>query len=494
MGLIGQVSRRRGRWLRPALASAAVSAVVLTGCSTVEGQAVSSLYNPNTVGGLTVADGPSGLRPDAAEPTGEVRYTDDGPVDRMALSAVNDLVQFWEEHYSEALDGTFDPVANLASYDSEDPLGPPLCGQILYEEPNAFFCPRSELIAWDRGVLVPTGQKFFGDMSVAALIAHEYGHAVQNMAGLVDRSTPTIVREQQADCFAGSYTRWVAEGSSPRFEMSTGDGLNKVLAGVITIRDPILTPEDAEMVEGGHGTALDRVSAFQSGFTDGVSTCAAIDLDSIEQSRADLPIVLDVDDSGALQTGETALDEALVTTVVEALNMQFEPAQPPTLSMQPGQSCADAKVTEPTSYCPENNTISVDLPGMQALGTQAGTEEGVLVQGDNTAISVLTSRYVLALQHQRQAQLDSAATALRTACLTGVAQRGMVEEVKLPSGNSIVLTAGDLDEAVAGLLNNGLASSDVNGNTVAAGFTRIMAFRSGLVNPDADACFTRFPE
>ena len=493
MRLFGQMSRPGGRLPLPSLALAAVSAVVLSGCSAVEGQAVSSLYNPNTVGGLTVADGPSGLRPDAKDPTGNVRYTDNGPVDRMALSAVNDLVQFWEEHYSEALDGKFEPVENLASYDSEDPLGPPLCGQILYREPNAFFCPRSDLIAWDRGVLVPTGQKFFGDMSVAALIAHEYGHAVQNMAELVDRSTPTIVREQQADCFAGSYTRWVAEGSSPRFEMSTGDGLNRVLAGVITIRDPILTPEDVEMVEGGHGTALDRVSAFQAGFTDGPSACAAIDLDSIEQSRADLPIVLDVDDSGALHPGEAPLDEALVKTVIEALNMQFKPAQPPTLSMQPEQSCADAKVTAPTSYCPETNTISVDLPGLQSLGAQAGTEQGVLVQGDNTAISVLTSRYMLALQHQRQAQLDSAATALRTACLTGVAQRGMVSEVELPSGATIVLTAGDLDEAVAGLLNNGLAASDVNGNTVAAGFTRIMAFRSGLVNPDGDACYSRFP-
>ena len=81
-----------------------------------------------------------------------------------------------------------------------------------YREPNAFFCPKADLMAWDRGVLVPTGDKFFGQTSIAALIAHEYGHAVQNMADLVDRSTPTIVREQQADCFAGNYIRWVAEG------------------------------------------------------------------------------------------------------------------------------------------------------------------------------------------------------------------------------------------------------------------------------------------
>ena len=50
-----------------------------------------------------------------------------------------------------------------------------------------------------------------------------------------------------------------------------------------------------------------------------------------------------------------------------------------------------------------------------------------------------------------------------------------------------------MDEAVAGLLNNGLVASDVDGETVPAGFSRIMAFRSGLLDTDGDACYTRFP-
>ena len=115
-----------------------------------------------------------------------------------------------------------------------------------------------KVMAWDRGVLVPTAQRFFGDTSVSALIAHEYGHAVQHMAGLVNGETPIIVAEQQADCFAGVYLRWVAEGHSPRFTVSTGDGLDHVLAGLITIREPVLTPKDTELIDQGHGTASDR--------------------------------------------------------------------------------------------------------------------------------------------------------------------------------------------------------------------------------------------
>jgi hypothetical protein len=314
------------------------------------------------------------------------------------------------------------------------------------------------------------------------------------MADLVDRSTPTIVREQQADRFAGNYIRWVAKGNSPRFTLTTGDGLNNVLAAAITIRDPILTPEDAELIEEGHGTALDRISAFQAGFTDGQAACAAIDLKKIEENRGDLPMVLKVDDSGAMHTGDAAVTEQLLKTLMELLNTQFKPTQPPTLSLQPpAQACPDTEPTEPAAYCPATNTITVDLPALQALGTHADEGENVLIQGDNTALSVVTSRYMLALQHQRRTKLDTAATALRTACLTGTAQHHMASKVSLPSGNSLVLTAGDLDEAVAGLLNNGLAASDVNGNTVAVGFTRIMAYRSGLTDPDVDACYQRFP-
>lgn len=102
------------------------------------------------------------------------------------------------------------------------------------------------------------------------------------------------------------------------------------------------------------------------------------------------------------------------------------------------------------------------------------------------------SRFMLALQHQRGVSLDTATTALRTAFLTAIAQRDMASPIALPSKNTLVLTAGDLDEAVAGLLNNGLAASDVNGKTVPTGFTRIMAYRSGLQS-DVDACFTRLP-
>ena len=477
-------------WVRGMLAVASV--MVLAGCSNVvAGRASSPLFDPFHVAGLPAEDGPSGLKDDAPEPTGEVQNTDGGDVDRMAMLGVNDVAEYWEKEYGLDFKGEFTPIERVASYDSTDPSSPKICGRPTYQLVNAYFCPSAEVMAWDRGVLVPTGMKFFGDASVAALLAHEYGHAVQHMAGLVDDDTPVVVMEQQADCFAGSYLRWVAEGNSPRFRLSTGDGLNKVLAAAITLRDPILGPQDSDMIEQGHGTALDRISAFQIGFTTGAKRCGDIDFDDVQSRRAELPMELQADSSGTVQSGEVPIDKATLSTLMEVLGVLFSPAQAPALSYdQP--DCPDSAASPPASYCSSNNTIYLDLPGLQTMGAAQDESSDVLIQGDNTALSVVTSRYMQAVQHERGLSLQSGTAALRTACLTGVAQRGMSQKVDVPSGEQLVLTAGDLDEAVAGLLTNGLAASAPDGSTVPAGFTRIVAYRAGLTG-DADGCYQRFP-
>jgi hypothetical protein len=125
------------------------------------------------------------------------------------------------------------------------------------------------------------------------------------------------------------------------------------------------------------------------------------------------------------------------------------------------------------------------------MGRAQDESSYVLLQGDNTALSVFTSRYALTVQHDKGLPLDTAVTALRTACLTGVAQRAMSTPIDTASGQQLVLTAGDLDEATAGLLTNGLVASDVNGSIAPAGFTRIMAYRSGLLGT-AGQCYQRF--
>ena len=410
--------------LRAAIACAA-AILVVAGCTTfVEGRALSMLNDPFRVGGLPATNGPSGIRPNAPSPTGTVVNTDNGTIDKLSLLSVNDIEDYWKSVYGESLKGTFLPVGKLVSYDSNNPSSPIVCHNDTYKLVNAFFTSRCNLIAWDRGVFMAIAQRYFGDMSVNGGLAHEFGHALQQMAKLVTRRDPTIVREQQADCFAGVYLFWVADGKSPRFTLSTADGLDHVLAGIITTRDPVMDADTENDDE--HGSALDRISAFQMGFISGASACAGINKQEIEQRRGDLPNTLRVDTSGDPETGEVTIDEDTLSTLMELLGKIFSPKNPPAVSYKPA-GCPDAKASPPASYCPATNTIVIDLPGLTTMAKVSAEREHTLPQGDDTALSVVMSRYALAVQHERGLPMQSPWTALRTACLTGVVHRKMAD-------------------------------------------------------------------
>src|SRR5689334_17823385 len=459
--------------------------------TTLQGKAVSVFEDPFHVAGMPASDGPTGLRPDAHGDVRDVEGTDHGQIDKLAANAVSDIEEYWGQVYSDTFDGQFKPVEALISWDANGFEGTTFCGDDTYGLVNAAFCYDDQTIGWDRGELLPSLRKANGDMGVAMVLAHEYGHAIQHQAGLTNKKTPTLVAEQQADCFAGTYMRWVAEDKSPRFTLSTGDGLNNVLAAVIAFRDPLLAENDPEAGVDEHGSAFERLSAFQFGFTDGPSACAAIDMREIGQRRGDLPVLLPED-----QTGELPVTEESARSIIDAMGIVFTPANPPKLSFTAAdaKTCPNARPSPPASFCPATNTIVVDLPELQAMGTQSDNADGGgLASGDNTAYSVLVSRYMQALQHAHGGVLlDNAEAALRTACLTGVATVKMSKTITTPDGNTIALTAGDVDEAVSGILTNGLAASDVNGESVPSGFSRIDAFRVGVLG-DEDRCFKRFP-
>jgi predicted metalloprotease len=482
--------RVRGRRLKAAIAYAG-AVLVVAGCSStvIEGRALSMLNDPFRVGGLPATNGPSGPRSNAPAPTGTVVNTNNGPIDKLSLLSINDIEEYWQSVYSQSLKGTFVPVGKLVSYDSNNPNSPVVCHSDTYKLVNAFFTSRCNLIAWDRGSFMPVAQRYFGDMSVNGVLAHEFGHALQQMAKLVTKQDPTIVREQQADCFAGVYLFWVANGKSPRFTLSTADGLDHVLAGIIITRDPVMDADTQNDDE--HGSALDRISAFQMGFLNGASACAGINKQEIAQRRGDLPTTLQADPNRDPGTGGVSIDQDTLSTLMEVLGKIFSPKSPPTLSYQPAD-CPDAKPSAPASYCPATNTIVIDLPALAKMGKHADESERTLPQGDDTALSVVMSRYALAVQHERGLPMQSPWTALRTACLTGVVHRKMAEPIDTPDQKELVLTAGDLDEAVSGLLTNPIVASDADGTSVPAGFTRISAFRGG-VGGNMDACYSRYP-
>lgn len=469
---------------RLACLSAAVLTSVACSHAVVTGHPRSARFDPQRVSGLPVSDGPSGPRPAAPPATRTVLNTDGGNIDRLAALGISDVEAFWKDQYPKTFGHALRPVGKLISVDATYSSSPEVCGgDAEVFAFNAAYCDRYDTIAWDRSLdsgLLPPAEKYFGPMAVVGVLAHEYGHAIQHRADLLQTDS-TLVAEQQADCFAGVYMRWVADGKSTRFSVSTGDGLNHLLAGLLALRDhPGPSPNP-------HGTGIDRVSAFQAGFEQGPRRCAAINESEISRRRGTLPRSLF--DPESPSSGVT-IDQSALATLATELQTIFQPTKPPALTTG-SATCGSNQSTKIAAYCPSTNTVAIDLPALQQIGTPASESQHVLLQGDNTAISLVTSRYVLALQQERGVPLDGPQAAMRTACLTGVAQRKLAQPISLPSGQGLTLGAGDLDEAVAGLLTNGVVASDVNGNALPAGFTRVSAFRSGL-NSDTDDCFRRF--
>ncbi|MGF0312235.1 metallopeptidase [Rhodococcus sp. IEGM1428] len=478
-----------GRTPRLLAAAATAGLLLLASCAqTVGGNAVSIYENPFTVAGLPVTSGPSGPRPGVPDSTIEVENAEGTDSDVLATNAIDDIQQFWAQQYPALFKGSFTPISNVVSWDASEDEGSGVrfCGDRTGGVPNAAYCTRDDSIGWDRTILLPALVDAFGPMSVVMVIAHEYGHAIQHQSGLVGDDTPTIVAEQQADCFAGAFIRHVAEDDSPHFTINTSDGLNGVLAATVAVRD--VDPNDPESV---HGSAFERVTAVQIGFTDGAGACTSIDEAEIDSRRASLPQKFDdPDDSGELPVTEDSLD-AFTRSFEQVLPVTAPPAVDYTGS---DVGCADAEATAPVSYCPSTNTIGVDVEALAEVGQPETPQRGDIlplnVSGDYSAYVLFASRYTLAVQKEAGQTLDDPQTALRSACLSGVITSAMSAE-NGSTGLEVFLSPGDLDEAVSGLLSDGLAASDVNGTTLPSGFSRVDAFRSGVLG-GKELCDSRY--
>lgn len=95
-----------------------------------------------------------------------------------------------------------------------------------------------------------SGSRLPADM----VIAHEYGHAVQQWLGL---TTAGKFKELQADCLAGFYI-----GSRVRRGLATQLDVSQAFSAACSYGDPYVAPWFAP---GAHGTCMERVSSVQRG-------------------------------------------------------------------------------------------------------------------------------------------------------------------------------------------------------------------------------------
>jgi predicted metalloprotease len=421
------------------------------------------------VAGMRATDGPAGLRPGTTDATLPVDNTDHGDVDRLAVDAVSDLDEYWRQAFPQSFGGRpFPDLRRLVSYDS-GARGIPLCNASSAGQVTAFYCPADDSLDWDRARFLPMLSRGFGSMAAVAALAHAMGHAVEQRAATVPPGAPAIVAEQQADCFTGAFLRSVADSRSSHFQLSTGNGLSQVMGGLSFVRDaaPGNSPGDDA-----HGSALDRITAFEQGFTNGSpKSCAEMDANTVEQrtgqshfwtaAPAEAPPVT----AGNLDVVESSLQDVFRSTA----------APVPKITTSPG-GCASVRPTVPASYCPDTNTLSLDVLQLQKVAAQER-------EGSFAAYADVASRYALSVENAAGLSIGDQNASLRTGCLVG-AWSGVLVDQPLGGRNRASgprIAPDDIDAMVAELLGpRGLVAANVAGASVPAGFARVDAFRTGF--------------
>jgi predicted metalloprotease len=399
----------------------------------------------------------------------------DVPVNQIAVQAIADLEQYWAQNYPELYGEDFEQISGGYFAVTADSPAPPCTTDPEEVAGNAFYCSSEDVVAWDAQMLLPDLQARFGDFVIPVVMAHEFGHAIQDRSNFTAR---TVTRELQADCFAGAWSRHAQDNGV--FEVSSGN-LDTALAGVLDLRD---NPGTAKTDPNAHGSGFDRTSAFQDGYDNGLDRC--------KDYRDDEPMVLalpfnDIEDE--INEGNAPYD-SIVNGVPYDLEDYWTQLYPQLTNGEAWPPVRGLEAFDPANppMCGDQSTEGYSLfycvPDDYVGWDNVETMPKVYDQGGDYAVStLLATQYGLAALSRLGDQSDEKTSTLRADCLAGGYTASVILHNRAET-SSWSISPGDLDEGIKALL---VFRGDGDSDRQGAGFDRVRAFREGVIN-GAESC------
>jgi predicted metalloprotease len=196
-------------------------------------------------------------------------------LEQVVCGAVDDVSIYWEQQFPRSFQGAF-PGTDTVFFSGATTTG---CGRAS-SQTGPFYCPADQLVYFDLDFLEQLQAQFgaTGDLAAQYIVAHEYGHHIQNVTGISDRVRQlqqqypdaandfSVALELQADCFAGTWASSVAE----RGLFDRPDEIQEALTAAEAVGDDRIMEsagQDVDPESFTHGSAEQRRTWFETGFT-----------------------------------------------------------------------------------------------------------------------------------------------------------------------------------------------------------------------------------